>query len=384
MRLVVITNILAPYRIPLFEALRSQVDEFTVLLMAKTEENRQWTIDQVNFKTESLPGLHCLPSGAEVSIHINYGVIRRLIRLKPDVVLSGGFALANIAAYIYCKLFGAAYVGWGELTLKDSAEHSWVKRAIRRIITHGSSGSIASSSAARNAFLHYGARPDTVLTTILPFDVSSLHTAALQFRASDNGKTLRAQFPGPVVLSIGQLIPRKGYQELLAIYQSALRTNPTIQLLIIGEGPERTTLEAHVKETGLANVHFIGHVQPVDLHRYLGISDVFIFPTRYDCFGLVLSEAMAAQLIVVSSVHAMATQDLVVHGRTGFVIDPSDTPASAAVLRDVLTLSEDAKDRIGHAAYARVRQCDPQLAAQNMIEFLQNLSGRGRHINAKG
>ncbi len=374
MRLVVITNILAPYRIPLFEALRSQVDDFTVLLMAKTEENRQWTIDQVNFKTESLPGLHCLPGGAEVSVHINYGVIRRLIHLRPDVVLSGGFSLANIAAYTYCKLFGAAYVGWGELTLKDGAEHSGVKRAIRRIMTHGSTGSIASSSAAREAFFHYGARPNTVLTTILPFDVSSLHAAAMDFKASDTGKRLRAQFPGPVVLSIGQLIKRKGYQELLAIYQSALRTNPNIQLLIIGEGPERTTLEEQVKDAGLANVHFIGHVQPADLHRYLGVSDVFIFPTRYDCFGLVLSEAMAAELVVVSSVHAMATQDLVVHGKTGFVIDPSDTHASATVLRNALTLSADARDHIGRAAYERVRQCDPPIAAQSMIEFLQKLS----------
>jgi glycosyltransferase involved in cell wall biosynthesis len=374
MRLVVITNILAPYRIPLFEALRSRVDDFTVLLMAKTEENRQWTIDHVNFKTESLPGLHCLLGGAETSIHINYGIIRRLIRLKPDVVLSGGFSLANIAAYIYCKLFGAAYVGWGELTLKDGAERSGVKRAIRRIMTHGSTGSIASSTATKEAFLHYGARQDTVLTTILPFDVASLHAAAMTFRVSDNGKRLRAQFPGPIVLSIGQLIQRKGYQELLAIYQSILKTNPTIQLVIIGEGPERTALEAQVKDTELANVHFVGHVQPADLHKYLGISDVFIFPTRYDCFGLVLSEAMAAQLVVVSSVHAMATQDLVVHGKTGFVIDPSDTHASAAVLLNALTLSADDRDRIGSAAYERVRQCDPQLAAQSMIEFFQKLS----------
>src|SRR5437773_1576549 len=111
MRLVVVTNILAPYRIPLFEALRSRVDDFTVLLMARQEENRQWQFDQYSFKADFLPGFHILPSGAEVSVHINYGVIRRLIRLKPDVVLSGGFSLTNFAAFFYCKLFGASYVG---------------------------------------------------------------------------------------------------------------------------------------------------------------------------------------------------------------------------------------------------------------------------------
>jgi glycosyltransferase involved in cell wall biosynthesis len=373
MRLVVVTNILAPYRIPLFEALRSRVDDFTVLLMARQEENRQWKFDEYSFKADFLPGFHILPSGAEVSVHINYGVIRRLIRLKPDVVLSGGFSLPNFAAFFYCKLFGASYVGWGELTLKDGAENSWVKRTLRCTMTRGSAGSIASSTETRDAFIHYGARPDTVLKTILPFDVTGLHRATMEFKSSEMGKTLRAQYPGQIVLSIGQLIKRKGCRELLEIYRRAVRVNSNVQLLIIGEGPERPSLQEQVRESGLINVHFVGHVQPRDLHKYLAIGDVFLFPTLYDSFGLVLSEAMAAELAVVSSTHAAATHDLVENGRTGFVIDPSDTDSSGAILLRALDLSPSARSQIGYAAYERVKLCDPHMAANAMIEFLQGL-----------
>lgn len=378
MKLVVLTNIMAPYRIPLFEALRSLVDDFSVLLMAKHEENRQWQLDEHSFKTDFLPGFHLLPSGAEVSIHINYGVIRRLMELKPDFVLSGGFSLANFAAFSYCKLFGASYVGWGELTLKDGAEASWVKRTLRRIMTRGSDGSIASSTAARDAFIHYGARPESILTTILPFDVKGLHNDTMAFKSSEIGKALRAQYPGQTVLSIGRLVKMKGCRELLAIYQSAFRANPNMQLLIIGDGPDRQSLQEEVRERGLINVHFMGHVQPRDLHKYLAIGDIFLFPTLGDTFGLVLSEAMAAELAVVSSIHAVATQDLVEDGKTGFVIDPSDTDSSGTILLKALNLSPDARARIGSAAYERVKPCDPYVAASAMVEFLYGLGSKAQ------
>ena len=92
MNVVVVTNILTPYRVPLFEALAEQCEQFTVLLMAEREENRQWVFGELPFRTEVLPGWHVRPRGAEVSLHLNYGVVRRLRLLNPDIVLSGGFA----------------------------------------------------------------------------------------------------------------------------------------------------------------------------------------------------------------------------------------------------------------------------------------------------
>ncbi len=373
MKLAVLTNILAPYRISLFAALQRHVDEFTVLLMATQEENRHWQMTHVPFAMEILPGFHMRPPGAEVSIHVNYGVIWRLYRLNPDVVLSGGFTVANWSAWLYCRLFGKRYVGWGELTLTDGASSSWLKRTARSILTRGSAGSIASSSAARNAFIHYGAKPDAILTTLLPFDVSTIHAQALQFRASDEGRMLRAQYAGPVVLSVGQLIPRKGYRELIAIYRRIVRIRPDLQLLIIGEGPERQWIECEVRTNQWQNVHLLGHVQPQHLHTYLAIADVFVFHTLYDSFGLVLGEAMAAELPVVSSIHAVATHDLVQDGRTGFTADPVDHDRTAEIVLRVLDLSTSEKARLGRAAYDQVKKCDQEQAAVRMVSFLRSL-----------
>ncbi|HEY7532803.1 MAG TPA: glycosyltransferase family 4 protein [Nitrospiraceae bacterium] len=376
MNLAVLTNILTPYRIPLFTALWKRTDQFAVLLMAQREENRHWQVAHIPFATEVLPGFHLRPPGAEVSVHLNHGIIKRLHRLNPDVVLSGGFAIANWSAWLYCMLFGKQYVGWGELTLSDGAEASWIKRIVRRLLTRTSAGSIASSSTARTAFLHYGAKPESMLTTLLPFDVSSLHTHTLDFRASQEGRELRAQYGGPIVLSVGQLIPRKGCRELFGIYRRVVQTRADVRLLIIGEGPERQWIDQEVQKNRWPHVHQLGHVQPEHLHTYLAIADMLIFPTLYDSFGLVVSEAMAAELPVVASIHAAATHDLIQEGINGFLIDPHDTEKAAKTVLNVLDLSQEDRARIGRAAYDRVKICDPEQAAARMMTFLTALAGK--------
>src|SRR5215510_12376445 len=135
MRVAVLTNILTPYRIPLFEAIHQRVDDLTILLMAESEENRLWKIQPSTLKTVVLPGLHIRTPRSEVSLHFNRGVFKALRECNPDIVLSGGFTLANFIALVYCRLYRKKYVQWAHLTLKDGAESSFLKRLLRILAT---------------------------------------------------------------------------------------------------------------------------------------------------------------------------------------------------------------------------------------------------------
>jgi len=373
MKLAVLTNILTPYRLPLFEALQRRVDDFTVLLMARQEENRQWKLSPHRFKTILLPGIHFRPRGYPVSLHWNYGVIRILRQVNPDVVISGGFGPANMAAFLYCKLFGKKYVGWAHLTLQDSPDWKFLRKGLRRLMIGWSNGSIGESSDGRDAFIHYGAQPDRVLTCVMPLDVRRIHDQTTSVRNSSQYGEWRANYPGPIVLSIGQAIPRKGYAELFQIYERLVSARPDVCLLVIGDGPERARYERQVLERGWRRVHFIGFVQPDELHHYLAIGDVFVFHTLYDPFGLVLSEAMAAELPVVSSIYASATRDLIEEGVNGFRIDPKDIEPSAAVILKVLEMTTEERAAMGRAAYARVLRFDVEKSADAIVQFIRAL-----------
>ena len=373
LKVAVVTNILTPYRIPLFNALQEQVEEFSVLLMAQREENRSWEMEEPRFYTEVFPGIHFKPRGHEVALHFNHGVVRALRKLNPDVVLSGGFALANILAFIYCQLYRKRYVTWTHLTLQDGAESSLIRRVIRQLIIKRADGCIGESSVAREAFIHYGARPERVLTCVFPFDVAHFHESAKQVRCSAKWVGHRQNFPGPILLSIGQLIPRKGFDELFQIYREVLTVRSDVCLLIVGDGPARGQYEQYVREQGWDCVFFIGYIQSEELPLYLSLSDVFVFHTLYDAFGLVLGEAMAALLPVVSSIFAAATRDLVEEGSNGFSIDPKNAKTSAEAILTLLSMTSEQRLKMGQAGYDKVRQFDIQPSSRAIIKFLGSL-----------
>ena len=383
MNVVVVTNILTPYRVPLFAALAKECEQFTVLLMAEQEENRQWAFGQMPFRTELLPGWHVRPKGAEVSLHLNYGVTRRLRRLNPDIVLSGGFAPAHLTAFAFCKLFGKRYVQWGEFTLRDGAQSSSVRRFLRRLTVGGAAACIASSNEAREAFLHFGAGHRPILTAPMPIEIERMHRAVCALREGGELVGDCARFPGPILLSVGRLTDAKGTGALLSMYDLVRRIRPDVSLMLVGDGPDRGTYESLCRERGWNHVHFAGHVDPMELPRYFAMADVFVFPTFSDTFGAVLSEAMAAELPVVASVHAAATHDLVEEGVTGFSFDPRNLVSGAEAILNALALSDRERGEMGRAAYRRVQSTDIGPSAEVMGRFLRSLLCRSPGENAQ-
>lgn len=386
MKLVVLTNILTPYRIPLFEEMQRCVDDFTVLLMAPHEENRQWKLPPYQFKTVLLPGIHLKKPREVVSRHLNFGVIPILLRLNPDVVLSGGYAPANLCAWIYCRLFRKKYVGWGELSFHDAASDSPIRKRLRQILIRRSSGAIASSKEAREVFIQYGAQSDRVLTAPMPIDVDYYHKRTKSFRQSEACTARRSGYPGPVLLSIGQLIHRKGYLEMFRIYERIRERRSDVSLLIAGEGPERPLYEEEVKKRGLDRVYFLGYQQRDQLPELFAIADLFVFHTLFDPFGAVLSEAMAAEVPVVSSIHAAATWEWIDEGVTGFRIDPRETDASADILLKILERAPEERRAIGIRGYERIKECTPKNIAFEMVRFMKSLNvpgDRSAHSGAK-
>lgn len=384
MNLVVVTNILTPYRIPLFEALAHRVEDFTVLLMAEREENRQWRLDQPRFRVVLLPGIHYRPQGRAVSLHLNYGTMSCLRQLRPDVVLSGGFTSANVAAFVYCKVFRKRFVGWGELSRRDCEPTGMVRGLLRRWMITGSDGSIASSSDATDAFVHYGAPRDRVLLSLMAVEVDKLRQRTRAYRETEACRTARRKFKGPVLLSIGRLTRSKGYPELFDIYRRLRAWRPDLSLVIVGDGPDRERYARYVMQQGWRHVHFSGFVQTDELPKYLAVADLFVFHTLTDPFGAVLSEAMAAELPVVASVYAGATRDLVEEGVTGFRIDPKEPDSSAVAIVRALDLPPGRLASFREAAYDRVKAFDIEPSAERMVGFLRWLvdTGTPRAVDA--
>lgn len=103
------------------------------------------------------------------------------------------------------------------------------------------------------------------------------------------------------ILYIGRLERRKGVKYLLKAYEQLTATDPDVQLLIAGDGPDREKLEATAEDLGLANVTFMGFVSDEVKLELLHTADLFCAPALYgESFGLVLLEAMACGLVTIA------------------------------------------------------------------------------------
>lgn len=155
------------------------------------------------------------------------------------------------------------------------------------------------------------------------------------------------------ILCLGRLVPEKGQAILLDAFERLVARSVDARLTLVGDGPTRGDLEAQVQARGLAGrVVFMGPVGQDDVPPLYEDADVFCLPSFAEGLPVVLMEAMATELPVVTT-RIAGVPELVVDGENGLTVPPSDPNALAAALE---RLAGDAALRreLGTAARAKV------------------------------
>ena len=157
----------------------------------------------------------------------------------------------------------------------------------------------------------------------------------------------------PYLLTVARLVHKKGIDVLIdAVAQ--LQTD-AVDLLVVGDGPERDALEASVKKHQLENrVHFLGRVSPDKIPSLLAGCTLFVLASRQEPFGIVLLEAMAAGKPVVAT-RVGGVPEFVTDGETGRLVPPDDPIALASAIEQVLENSAEST-RLAHTAQQMVEQ----------------------------
>lgn len=175
-----------------------------------------------------------------------------------------------------------------------------------------------------------------------------------RFRPGARSGELRRRFDigdAPVIGHVARLAPVKN-QPLLVDALARVRDRvPNARLVIVGDGPDRDALRAHVRMRDLeACVHLAGEAR--DVPAILREFDVFALPSKAEGTSMSVLEAMASGVPVVASAVG-GTPDLLDHGRCGMLVPPNDTEALAAALADLL-LASDRRRALASAARDRV------------------------------
>ena len=351
-RVVLLTEIPAPYRIPLFNALAERVD-LRVLFLAARNPERPYRLheEEIRFAWEALPGHDLTVRGRWVVL--NHGVARRL--RGADVVLLGGWNQpAFWTALSWTKAARKPVLAWVESTLRDSRP-----TALKRLLARSCTAFLVPGSAAAELVGSLVADPRV---TVAP---NAVDGALFASRAADRD-ALRNELglEGCCFLYVGRLAREKGVDVLLSALNGV-----DGRLLIAGSGKE----EARLRALAPAETRFLGHVDRDELPGWYAAADALVLPSRSEPWGFPLNEGAAAGLPLVATDAVGAARELIEDGVSGFRVPAGDVEALRSALR---RLAED--DSFRRAAGARSRELaaalTPEAWADAVARLVQGLA----------
>lgn len=310
MKVVIITNIPSPYRVDLFNFLADQSDlDITVLYSSANEDNRQWNYDQLTHKNIILKSktLRIKKKLDFKYIHIPYNILSVLNEINPDIILGSEYNPTVYLAYKWSRLRNKKFISWSDGTLNSENDINIVQRIIRKEICSKSDALIASSTKTKEAQMFYGANKEKIFISYLTVDIDKYITE--RKNTDENNITF-----------VGRLVKTKGLDLLINAIELI---NCEFKLNIIGDGPEYDNLIKLCKEKKIEDkVNFYGNKDREFIVDMYSKSKMLILPSRKECFGLVITEAMCAGIPIIASKYVDGAYDLIDEGINGFIVDP--------------------------------------------------------------
>jgi len=176
-----------------------------------------------------------------------------------------------------------------------------------------------------------------------------------------------------VVLSVGRLSREKAHIDLLEAFKLLRETKPDIslKLIIVGDGPERSRLEAAAESLGCKEqVVFTGQV--IDAQPFYAIADVFALPSLSEGSPNVVLEAMAANLPIVATAVG-GVPEIVENNESALLVSPNDPPSLAAGIATLLTDTDLAQRLTRRAATLVDTQHAPESYVRSLVEIYREV-----------
>ncbi len=140
-----------------------------------------------------------------------------------------------------------------------------------------------------------------------------------------------------LLLFVGRMVPEKGLDTLIKTLKVLIQRGLPAKVVAVGDGPQIEDYKVLANNMGISDkVYFAGHIDDWTLRALYRLSDVAVFPSRFEPFGIVALEAMAAHCPVVASAVG-GLKEVVDHGATGLKVPPNDDEALAWAIERIIT-----------------------------------------------
>lgn len=360
-RAAFITILPSPYQRDLFAALAARGDvDLSVHYMEDAAPDSPWPEAALRPFERIMPGFWVPFRGAR--FHLNWRL--------PDLSAAEFVVLSTFSSWtgqwlMRRRLKEQRWLFWGERLRRQ--ESAW-RASVQRTLTAPLARATAIVGIGQAAERDYATRYPGLRTFCIPYhcDLSAFLSAP---RRPEVGAPLTLFF-------CGQMIRRKGVDLLLNAFDRVVAKGLDVRLLMVGREADLPTFLAALSPGARARVCYEGFQPPARLPEYFARADVFVLPSRFDGWGVVVNQALGAGLPVITSDAVGAGLDLVEEGVNGLRFRAGDVEQLQGCLERLLASPETARTW-GEASRRRALDLTPAAGAEKWVRVFDSLSTQG-------
>ncbi len=336
-RVLFVVNIPSPYRVDFFNELGKECN-LTVAFEGTKASNRnsKWVGEKAkNFKAIYFDGVR-VRSEAFLSFQV-----LKVLNQDWDFIFLGGYSTPTLMLAIESlKMKKKPFIL--EVDGGFVAADSRIKYLTKRHLISAASAWMSTGEKTTDFLVHYGAERSKCyfypFSSIKEGDILLSEVKELggfreeRERIRKESKKKIGFQREKLILAVGQIIPRKGYDILL---QGANLLGDESEIIIVGGNATKQLLTI-LDANHLQNVRFIDFLSKSELAEYYKAADLFVHPTREDIWGLVINEALAFGLPIITTDRCLAGLELIRDGFNGKIVEAENSQALAEAINQVL------------------------------------------------
>lgn len=361
-------NIPAPYMVERFNALADRGGlDFEAWFSDRVKAHRSWEVDETQWRFN----YRYMPTTRIGSQVFHWPC--KLLQRRPDVLVSLYAEPSFLLGWVIAKACGVKTAFWVEVTFDRWVVRTRTKELFKKWLFPKVDAILTVGRDGKKFAEEYGATEDQIFFAPHVIDVSHYEDGAGYIRPQRDFLRKQLKLKGTTFIYVGRLWWGKGVNYLLNAFELVQQQNAEpVSLLLVGDGPEEARLREICTERGICNVIFAGFKQKSELPPYYALADVFVFPTLGDPYGLVVDEAMACSLPIISTSAAGEILERVEEGVNGYIVPPED---AAALAERMLHLARSARlrTRMGHISAEKIQGHTPERWAKGFENIIKKI-----------
>lgn len=361
------TNIPTPYQKNFFDEL-ALIFNLTVIYYSNKENNRNWNLESipVNYKEVYLKNnwIAKIIQLKVLEFHYSFELKSFLADKKCDyAIVSGSYWIPNSRiALSWCKKNVKKTAYFSEPLFKvNSKIKFFIKSQFLKRVNVTCDYVFCIGEYAKQTFEDYGV---IVTKHNIPYNINSNFINSID--KNELNRYIEKYKPNDkkIFLTSGQLIHRKGIDVVINAFKQIQDTN--VKLIILGDGPQKEQLEDIALND--LRIEFVGFQNPQNIPYFFSIADAFVFASRYDGWAIVILEAIAANLPIISSDKVGSVVDLISNEVDGLICQSENISEFADAMKKLINNPKKVAE-LKHNSKALI----PKISSKNIAKKVYDI-----------